>query len=54
MVQVYPGGIRLIPTATNLISQWSPPGNKTIVTAAINQTQVVIAMTGRSRTNLVL
>lgn len=54
VAQVYPQGIRLITTviADNnvdtqaLISQWSPPGNKTVICSASNSSQIVIAMTG--------
>eukprot|EP00474_Spongospora_subterranea_P009375 CRZ09833.1 hypothetical protein [Spongospora subterranea] len=49
VAQVHPQGIRLITVSDSsdaLISQWAPPGNKTIVSSASNQSQIVIAMTG--------
>ena len=44
-VQVYPEGIRHI-RSDKRVNEWKTPGNKTIVKCAINQRQVVIALTG--------
>ena len=43
--QVYPDGIRHI-RSDKRVNEWKTPGNKTIVKCAINQRQVVIALTG--------
>ncbi|TPX70379.1 hypothetical protein SpCBS45565_g01800 [Spizellomyces sp. 'palustris'] len=45
LVQVYPRGIRHI-RADRRVSEWKAPGNKTIVRAACNRKQVVIALSG--------
>ncbi|TPX62142.1 hypothetical protein PhCBS80983_g00623 [Powellomyces hirtus] len=45
LVQVYPRGIRHI-RSDRRVSEWKTPGNKTIVRAACNQRQVVIALSG--------
>ncbi|KAK2157142.1 hypothetical protein NP493_1904g00008 [Ridgeia piscesae] len=45
LVQVYPEGIRHI-RSDKRVNEWKTPGNKTIVKCAINQRQVVIALTG--------
>lgn len=44
-VQVYPDGIRHI-RADKRVNEWKAPGKKTIVKCAVNQRQVVIALTG--------
>lgn len=44
-VQVYPDGIRHI-RADKRVNEWKTPGKKTIVRCAVNQRQVVIALTG--------
>lgn len=44
-VQVYPDGIRHI-RADKRVNEWKTPGKKTIVKCAVNQRQVVIALTG--------
>ena len=43
--QVYPDGIRHI-RADKRVNEWKTPGKKTIVKCAVNQRQVVIALTG--------
>ncbi|KAJ3416788.1 Splicing factor 3B subunit 3 [Chytridiales sp. JEL 0842] len=43
LVQVYPQGIRHI-RSDRRVSEWKTPGSKTIVRAAVNQRQVVIAL----------
>jgi splicing factor 3B subunit 3 len=43
--QVYPDGIRHI-RADKRVNEWKAPGKKTIVKCAVNQRQVVIALTG--------
>lgn len=43
--QVYPDGIRHI-RADKRVNEWKTPGKKTIVRCAVNQRQVVIALTG--------
>ncbi|KAJ3149884.1 Splicing factor 3B subunit 3 [Geranomyces michiganensis] len=45
LVQVYPRGIRHI-RSDRRVNEWKSPGNKTIVRAACNQRQVVIALSG--------
>lgn len=45
LVQVYPDGIRHI-RADKRVNEWKAPGKKTIVKCAVNQRQVVIALTG--------
>lgn len=44
-MQVYPDGIRHI-RADKRVNEWKAPGKKTIVKCAVNQRQVVIALTG--------
>ncbi|MEQ2209356.1 hypothetical protein XENOCAPTIV_029007 [Xenoophorus captivus] len=44
-VGVYPDGIRHI-RADKRVNEWKTPGKKTIVRCAVNQRQVVIALTG--------
>lgn len=43
--QVYPDGIRHI-RADKRVNEWKAPGKRTIVKCAVNQRQVVIALTG--------
>lgn len=43
--KVYPDGIRHI-RADKRVNEWKTPGKKTIVRCAVNQRQVVIALTG--------
>lgn len=43
--QIYPDGIRHI-RADKRVNEWKTPGKKTIVKCAVNQRQVVIALTG--------
>ncbi|PIO38703.1 hypothetical protein AB205_0125620 [Aquarana catesbeiana] len=45
LVQVYPDGIRHI-RADKRVNEWKTPGKKIIVKCAVNQRQVVIALTG--------
>uniref|UniRef100_H3AX27 Splicing factor 3B subunit 3 n=1 Tax=Latimeria chalumnae TaxID=7897 RepID=H3AX27_LATCH len=45
LMQVYPDGIRHI-RADKRVNEWKTPGKKTIVKCAVNQRQVVIALTG--------
>lgn len=45
LVQVYPEGIRHI-RADKRVNEWKAPGKKTITKCAVNQRQVVIALTG--------
>lgn len=45
LLQVYPDGIRHI-RADKRVNEWKTPGKKTIVKCAVNQRQVVIALTG--------
>lgn len=45
LVQIYPEGIRHI-RADKRVNEWKTPGKKTIVRCAVNQRQVVIALTG--------
>uniref|UniRef100_A0A1B0CWY9 Splicing factor 3B subunit 3 n=1 Tax=Lutzomyia longipalpis TaxID=7200 RepID=A0A1B0CWY9_LUTLO len=45
LVQVYPDGIRHI-RADKRVNEWKAPGKKTIVKCAVNQRQVVIALSG--------
>lgn len=45
LVQVYPDGIRHI-RADKRVNEWKAPGKKTIAKCAVNQRQVVIALTG--------
>jgi len=42
---VYPDGIRHI-RADKRVNEWKAPGKKTIIKCAVNQRQVVIALTG--------
>lgn len=42
---MYPDGIRHI-RADKRVNEWKTPGKKTIVRCAVNQRQVVIALTG--------
>lgn len=46
LVQVYPDGIRHI-RADKRVNEWKTPGKKFIVKCAVNQRQVVIALSGR-------
>ncbi|KAI8491080.1 Splicing factor 3B subunit 3 [Branchiostoma belcheri] len=45
LLQIYPEGIRHI-RADKRVNEWRTPGKKTIVKCAVNQRQVVIALTG--------
>lgn len=45
LVQIYPEGIRHI-RSDKRVNEWKTPGKKTIVKCAVNQRQVVIALTG--------
>ncbi|EDO49217.1 predicted protein [Nematostella vectensis] len=45
LVQIYPDGIRHI-RADKRVNEWKAPGKKTIVKSAVNERQVVIALTG--------
>ena len=45
MVQIYPEGIRHI-RADKRVNEWRTPGKKNITKCAVNQRQVVIALTG--------
>lgn len=45
MLQIYPDGIRHI-RSDKRVNEWKTPGKKTIVKCAVNQRQVVIALTG--------
>ncbi|XP_067652800.1 splicing factor 3B subunit 3 [Haliotis asinina] len=45
LVQIYPDGIRHI-RADKRVNEWKTPGKKNIVKCAVNQRQVVIALTG--------
>lgn len=45
LVQVYPDGIRHI-RADRRVNEWKVPNKKTIVKCAVNQRQVVIALSG--------
>lgn len=45
LVQIYPEGIRHI-RADKRVNEWKTPGKKIIVRCAVNQRQVVIALTG--------
>jgi splicing factor 3B subunit 3 len=45
LVQIYPEGIRHI-RADKRVSEWKTPGKKTITRCAVNQRQVIIALTG--------
>lgn len=45
LVQVYPDGIRHI-RADRRVNEWKAPNKKTIVRCAVNQRQVVIALSG--------
>ncbi|UYV63982.1 SF3B3 [Cordylochernes scorpioides] len=45
LVQIYPDGIRHI-RADKRVNEWKTPGKKTIAKCAVNQRQVVIALTG--------
>lgn len=44
-LKVYPGGIRQI-RADKRVKEWKAPGMKHIVKCAVNERQVVIALTG--------
>lgn len=44
-LQVYPGGIRHI-CSDKRVNEWKAPGKRTIVKCAVNQRQVVIALSG--------
>ena len=44
-LQIYPDGIRHI-RSDKRVNEWKTPGKKTIVKCAVNQRQVVIALTG--------
>ena len=43
--QIYPDGIRHI-RSDKRVNEWKTPGKKNIVKCAVNQRQVVIALTG--------
>jgi len=45
LLQIYPDGIRHI-RADKRVNEWKSPGKKTIVKCAVNERQVVIALTG--------
>lgn len=45
LVQIYPDGIRHI-RSDKRVNEWKTPGKKNIVKCAVNQRQVVIALTG--------
>lgn len=45
LVQVYPEGIRHI-RADKRVNEWKAPGKKTICKCAVNERQVVIALSG--------
>ncbi|ELT96001.1 hypothetical protein CAPTEDRAFT_155561 [Capitella teleta] len=45
LVQIYPDGIRHI-RSDKRVNEWKTPGKKTIVRCAVNQRQVVIALSG--------
>lgn len=45
LVQIYPDGIRHI-RADKRVNEWKAPGKKTIIKCAVNQRQVVIALSG--------
>lgn len=45
LVQVYPEGIRHI-RADKRVNEWKSPGKKTITKCAVNERQVVIALSG--------
>ncbi|PIK57420.1 putative splicing factor 3B subunit 3 [Apostichopus japonicus] len=45
LLQIYPDGIRHI-RADKRVNEWKTPGKKNIVKCAVNQRQVVIALTG--------
>lgn len=45
LVQVYPDGIRHI-RSDKRVNEWKAPGKKSIVKCAVNQRQVVLALTG--------
>lgn len=44
--KVYPDGIRHI-RADKRVNEWKAPGKKTIIKCAVNQRQVVVAMSGK-------
>ena len=44
-IQIYPEGIRHI-RADKRVNEWKTPGKKNIVRCAVNQRQVVIALSG--------
>lgn len=44
--KVYPDGIRHI-RADKRVNEWKAPGKKTITKCAVNQRQVVVALSGR-------
>ena len=45
ILQIYPEGIRHI-RADKRVNEWKTPGKKNIVRCAVNQRQVVIALSG--------
>lgn len=45
LCQIYPDGIRHI-RSDKRVNEWKTPGKKSIVKCAVNQRQVVIALTG--------
>lgn len=45
LVQIYPDGIRHI-RADRRVNEWKAPNKKTIIRCAVNQRQVVIALSG--------
>jgi splicing factor 3B subunit 3 len=45
LVQIYPEGIRHI-RADKRVNEWKTPGKRSITKCAVNQRQVVIALTG--------
>lgn len=45
LVQIYPEGIRHI-RADKRVNEWKAPGKKNILKCAVNQRQVVIALSG--------
>lgn len=46
VLQVYPSGIRDIKTSCKRVNEWRTPASKKIVQTAVNNKQVVIALTG--------
>ncbi len=45
LIQVYPEGIRHI-RADKRVNEWKTPGKRAVVRCALNERQVVIALTG--------